>query len=74
MPRKPLTKKWTEEDVARLIELADSGATLTRAAAALGRNSASVQKQARSLGKHLPGIREVRADLRASGVLDAKAK
>jgi hypothetical protein len=71
MPRRPLTKKWTDEDIAKLIQLADAGATLARAAAALNRNSSSVQKKARALGKHLPGVRQVRADLRAVGAIDA---
>jgi hypothetical protein len=55
-----------------LIELAEGGATLMRASAALGRSSTSVQKKARSLGKEFAGVRKVRADLRANGVLEVK--
>jgi hypothetical protein len=57
-------KPWTAEEVARLIELAENGATATRAAGALGRPMASVQVKARSLGKPLLGIRQVRAGIR----------
>ncbi len=67
-----IVKPWTPEDVTRLIELAEGGATLMRASAALGRSSTSVQKKARSLGKEFAGVRKVRADLRANGLLEVK--
>ena len=51
MPRRPLTKKWTEEDVAKLLQLTEGGSTLFHAAAALKRATKSVQKKARQLGK-----------------------
>lgn len=70
MPRRPLTRQWTEDDVAKLAKLLESGATLTRASAALNRNSSSVQKKARELGLKFPGVREVRAGLRQSGALE----
>lgn len=69
-----ITRPWTEEDVARLKDLAASGATLMRASAALNRNGSSVQKKARSLGIKFSGVRQVRADLRASGVLEPHGK
>lgn len=64
-----LTRPWTKADEERLIRLCDDGASLMRAAAALGRATSSVQKKARALGKHFKGVRLVRADLRASGAL-----
>jgi hypothetical protein len=60
----PTRKSWTSEDVARLMELADSGATVLRAAAALGRRAHSIQKKARELGKPLRGVRIVKSELR----------
>jgi hypothetical protein len=57
-------KPWTDEEVARLIELAENGATVTRAAGALGRSMASVEVKARSFGKPLLGIRRIRASIR----------
>jgi hypothetical protein len=62
---RPITRKWTEEDIKRLIELADQGSSLMRAAGALNRNTASVQKMARQLGRRFPGVRETKAGLRA---------
>lgn len=67
-----LTKPWTEADIARLIVLADGGATLLRASAALGRNSTTVQKKARELKRSFAGAREVRQRLRASGAIDPR--
>lgn len=60
-----ITRKWTEKDLDRLIELSERGSSLVRAAAALNRNTASVQKMARQLGRRFPGIRETKAGLRA---------
>jgi hypothetical protein len=71
MPRRPLVKKWTEQDFARLVALAEAGSTLMHAAAALGRPASSVQKKAKELGKKFPGPREVRADLRAANAKNA---
>lgn len=70
MPRQPLSRKWSEEDIAKLIELAECGATLTRAASALSRPTASVQKRARALGLQFPGVRAVRAGLRKTGAIE----
>ena len=44
LPRKSLTRKWTDGDAAKLVELSKAGATLARAAGALSRNTSSVQK------------------------------
>ncbi|WP_398471821.1 hypothetical protein [Tardiphaga sp.] len=62
---RPITRKWTEEDIDRLVALSEQGSSLIRAAGALNRNTASVQKMARQLGRHFPGIRETKAGLRA---------
>ena len=74
MPRRPLTRQWTNEDVAKLTQLIESGATLTRASAALNRNGNSVQKKARQLGLLFPGVRAVRASLRESGAIEPGPK
>lgn len=51
----PITRPWTTEDIAKLEKLADEGATLMRASAALRRPWSAVQKKARELGKsHSP--------------------
>jgi hypothetical protein len=71
MPRRLLTRQWTDDDVAKLTQLAQSGVTLTRAAAALNRPTHSVQKKARSLGLHFDGVRAVRASLREAGVIES---
>ncbi len=65
MARRPINKTWTPEDIARLIILADGGATVTRAAAALRRPATAVQNKARELGKPLVGIRKAKAAIRA---------
>ncbi len=70
----PITKLWQPADVARLLTLADSGASLMRASAALGRTTMSVQKKANQLGTSFAGVRKVRAELRASGALDPLEK
>lgn len=72
MPKQPITRRWTEEDIAHLLQLIEEGATLMRAAAALNRGTASVQKKARSLGKQFDGVRQVRANLKSVGAFDRK--
>lgn len=71
MPRRPLSRPWTDEDLVKLKQLAESGATRMRAAAALNRASSSVVKKARELGFELPGVRAVRAGLRDADALDS---
>jgi hypothetical protein len=58
------SKSWTEADIAKLIGLAESGASVLRAAAALNRRAAVVTKKARELGKPLRGVRAIKAQLR----------
>lgn len=58
MPGK-ITKRWTDECIARLRSL--EGATAVRASAALGRPLSSVTKMARLHGVKLVGIRESKA-------------
>lgn len=70
MARRAINKTWTPEDVNRLISLAESGATVLRAAAALGRPATAVQNKARQLGKPLVGIRQARATAR--GFIETK--
>lgn len=70
MVRRLLAKPWDTEDIARLKELVDSGATALRAAAALGRPVPSVKKKARELGTPLPGLRDVRANMRDRGAIE----
>ncbi|OYU89589.1 MAG: hypothetical protein CFE29_10950 [Bradyrhizobiaceae bacterium PARB1] len=65
---RPITRKWTDEDIGRLIALSEQGSSLIRAAGALNRNTASVQKMARQLGRRFPGIRETKAGLRAINI------
>jgi len=67
---RPITRKWTEEDIDRLVALSEQGSSLIRAAGALNRNTASVQKMARQLGRHFPGVRETKAGLRAINLHD----
>lgn len=70
MPRNA-NKLWTDQDETRLRELAASGASLVRATAALRRSSSSVKRKALDLGLAFRGVKQVRADLRAAGVLDS---
>ena len=69
MVRRLLAKPWDAEDLARLKELAHSGASVLRAAAALGRPLTSVKRKASDLGLALAGVREVRAELRDKGAI-----
>jgi hypothetical protein len=64
--RQNLTKAWTAEDLARLVELAEGGASVVRAAAALNRQTRQVAKKARQLGKPLKGVRILKAELRST--------
>jgi hypothetical protein len=61
----PLTKRWTDEDTAKLRSL--DGQTALRAAAALGRPLATVKKRARMYGITLVGSRSSRAKVREVG-------
>jgi len=64
MAKRLLTRTWTDDDVAKLRSLAAQGVTRLRAAAALGRGTASIQKKARELGLVFPGVRETKATIR----------
>ena len=70
MVRRLLAKPWDTVEIARLKELVDSGASTLRIAAALGRPITSVKRKASDLGIPLAGVRKVRADLRAKGVIE----
>jgi hypothetical protein len=64
--RQKIYRLWTDEEISRLIELANSGASVVRAAAALGRQTNVVAKKARELGRPLKGVRAAKAHLRAT--------
>ncbi|CAN5261070.1 hypothetical protein BH11PSE4_BH11PSE4_24690 [soil metagenome] len=59
--RKPLTKAWTDEECARLIDMVKAGASVSRCSAAFNRPTNSVRNQARRLGTPFPGSRATKA-------------
>jgi hypothetical protein len=59
------SKSWTEADIARLEKFAAEGASVIRAAAALGRNTEAIRKQCRAHGLVLTGTRQAKASIRA---------
>lgn len=56
--------RWTPEQIEKLKALVASGASATRAAAALNRKVLAVKKKANDLGTPFPTVREARAKLR----------
>ncbi|WP_398472929.1 hypothetical protein [Tardiphaga sp.] len=64
------SRSWTDQDIARLQQMAAEGASILRAAAALKRNTSSVAKLARRHGIKLVGTRQLKAQIRE---LDKKA-
>jgi len=64
MVRRLLAKPWDVEDIAKLKDLVEKGASALRAAAALGRPITSVRRKASDLGIPLAGVRKIRADKR----------
>ena len=64
------SRSWTDADLAKLRKLADEGASLVRAAAALNRRTTSVAKICRREGITLAGTRQLKAAIRS---LDDKA-
>jgi len=56
-----IVRQWTSDDIEKLKRLAESGASVMRCSAALGRSSSSVTKTARTLGLQLAGVRAVKA-------------
>lgn len=70
MPRRLIISPWTPEQDDRLKFLSAQGATAIRASAALSKPLTSVKIRARKLGIPLPGVREVKAKIRASAQLD----
>lgn len=69
--RPPLCRKWSESEDAELRHLAETGATLLRATAALNRRENIVRKRARELGLHLVGTREAKRRIRLLGELES---
>ena len=60
-----LIQPWTDASVAHLRELFERKATLLGAAGAMKRSRGSVQVKARQLGILFPGVRAVRAEMKA---------
>ena len=58
------SRSWTETDIARLIELSRTGASVTRASAALNRKMLAVRIIARREGLPLVGLRQSKAAIR----------
>lgn len=58
--------RWTPEQIEKLQALVASGASATRAAAALNRKVLAVKKKANDLGTPFPTLRETRAKLKAA--------
>lgn len=59
------SRSWTEADIARLKKLASEGASINRAAAALGRNTGAIRKQCHTHGFALMGTLQAKAAIRA---------
>jgi hypothetical protein len=59
--RRPLTRAWTDEECARLQQMVQSGASVSRCSAAFNRPTNSVRNQARRLGTPFAGSRATKA-------------
>jgi hypothetical protein len=59
--RKPLSKAWSDEECARLMQMVRAGASVTRCSAAFDRPTNSVRNQARRLGTPFAGSRANKA-------------
>lgn len=70
MAKHVTSKSWTDADIARLKKLSADGASVNRAAAALNRNTAAIQKMARKYGLSLIGTRQAKAIIRALNAID----
>lgn len=57
---------WTPDQLKRLKDMAESGASPIRIAAALNRPVVGVRARARQLGIELPTLSEMRAKIRAA--------
>jgi hypothetical protein len=58
-------RSWTEADIARLKEFSEQGASVNRAAAALGRKTDAIKRQCRVQGFNLVGTRQAKAAMRS---------
>ena len=58
----PSKMSWTEEDIARLRKLIESGASPARASVVFRRTLLSVQNQARKIGMPFPARRAVKRE------------
>ncbi len=62
--KSPNKTSWTPDQLSRLRELGESGASPLRIAAALKRNLQSVKQKAREIGVEIRSTREIRAKMR----------
>lgn len=69
--RPPLYRKWSANEDEELRCLAETGATLVRATAALNRRENIVRKRARELGLRLVGTQEAKRRIRLLAELEA---
>jgi hypothetical protein len=69
--RPPLYRKWSANEDEELRCLAETGATLLRATAALNRRENIVRKRARELGLRLVGTQEAKRRIRLLAELEA---
>jgi hypothetical protein len=68
---KRLTKQtWTSEQLARLSQLVDEGASAARASVVLKRSIIAVQCKANDLGTPFPPIRKLKAERLAREILE----
>jgi hypothetical protein len=59
--RRPITRPWSDDDIALVTRLVADGVSASRCSAVLKRPISSVRVKARSLGLKLMGIRETKA-------------
>lgn len=57
-----ITRPWSTDEVARLKQFLEKGASAARVAAALNRNVIAVQSKARGLGTPFPHKRKEKSD------------
>jgi hypothetical protein len=68
--RPPIYRKWSPEEDEELKCLAETGATLLRAMAALNRRGNIIRKRAKELGLHFVGTREAKRRVRLLAELE----
>ena len=68
--RPPIYRKWSPKEDEELKCLAETGATLLRAMAALNRRGNIIRKRAKELGLHFVGTREAKRRVRLLAELE----